>query len=141
MDQLFTEGMTEHYIGLALDVFLRDADQFEEEDLQNPTFQEFVRELGKNLITFKDEKSYVKTARFIDLYGVDDKFIWINLELFLMKKERLFSPRAQVQIMNHFASQQEGSRDFYDFFEFTYLSRQFEKLSTHDLVSIGYNFY
>lgn len=72
---------------------------------------------------------------------VDDKFLWINLELFLMKKEKLFSPKSYVEIMGHFASQQEGSRDFYDFYEFLYMSKTFDNLSTHDLISFGYNFY
>lgn len=63
-----------------------------------------MRELGKNLITFKDEKSYVKTAKFLDLYNIDDKLLWVNLELFLMKKENLFSPKSYIQIMSCFAS-------------------------------------
>lgn len=33
MEQLFTEGMDEKHINIALDVFLRDAAQFKEEDL------------------------------------------------------------------------------------------------------------
>lgn len=100
-----------------------------------------MRELGRNLVTFQDEKSYVKTAKFLDLYCIDDKYLWINLELFLMKKEKKFSPKSMIQIMSCFASQQEGSRDFYDFIEFQYFSKLFEKTSTHDLISIGYNFY
>ncbi len=43
--------------------------------------------------------------------------------------------------MGHFSSQSEGSRDFYDFIEFNYHSKLFEKVSTHDLISLGYNFY
>jgi len=43
--------------------------------------------------------------------------------------------------MNHFSSQNEGSRDFYDYFEFLYFSEKFNKLGTHELVSLGYNFY
>lgn len=43
--------------------------------------------------------------------------------------------------MSHFASQNEGSRDFYDFFEFLFLSRKFDKLNLHDFISLGYNFY
>lgn len=33
MENMFTEGFDEHHIGIALDVFLRDVAQFEEEDL------------------------------------------------------------------------------------------------------------
>lgn len=33
MEQLFTEGMDEKHINIALDVFLRDAAQFKEEDV------------------------------------------------------------------------------------------------------------
>jgi hypothetical protein len=46
-----------------------------------------------------------------------------------------------IEIMSHFASQNEGSRDFYDFFEFLFLSQKFDKVSNHDFVSLGYNFY
>lgn len=138
---MFTEGFSEKHIGIALDIFLRDAGQFQEADLEAPMFKQFLRELGKNLILFQDERSYVKTARFLDVYCVDDKFLWVNLELYLMRKEKMFSPRALVEIMSHFSSQGEGSRDFYDFYEFTYLSKVFDKVSTHEFISIGYNFY
>lgn len=104
METMFTEGFSEHHINLALDIFLRDAHQFEEKDLKTDTFLLFVRELGKNLITFQDEKSYVKTAKFLDLYCIDDKYLWINLELFLMKKEKMFSAKSIVQIMSAFSS-------------------------------------
>ena len=72
--------------------------------MQSPTFQHFLRELGKNLITFMDEKSYVKTAKFLDLYCIEDKYLWINLELFLMKKEKMFTPKSMVEIMSHFSA-------------------------------------
>jgi len=39
MDEMFTEGFGEHHINIALDVFLRDFDQFEESDLEKPTFK------------------------------------------------------------------------------------------------------
>lgn len=42
------------------------------------------------MITFQDPKSYVKTATFLDWFCVDDKFIWINLEQMILKKERAF---------------------------------------------------
>lgn len=40
---MFTEGFDERHISIALDVFLRDAAFFKEEDLENPTFQVFLR--------------------------------------------------------------------------------------------------
>ena len=55
MDNMFTEGFDEHHISIALDLFLRDAAIFEEKDLENPTFKQFLRELGKLMITFQDE--------------------------------------------------------------------------------------
>jgi len=88
-----------------------------------------------------DEKSYVKTAKFLDLYCIEDKYLWINLELFLMKKEKMFTPKVMVDIMSLFSAQMEGSRDFYDFFEFHFLSKTFDKLNNHDFISLGYNFY
>jgi hypothetical protein len=51
-----------------------------------------------------DEKSYVKTAKFLDLYCIEDKYLWINLELFLMKKEKMFTPKSMVEIMSHFSA-------------------------------------
>jgi hypothetical protein len=138
---MFTEGFTEKHLLIALDIFLRDAAQFEEKDLTNPTFKQFVRELGRNLVSFTKEESYVKTAKFLDIFCIDDKYLWVNMEMFLMKKEKLFSPKSLVQILTHFSSQHEGSRDFYDFYEFMYLSKKFEKLNTHDLISLGYSFY
>ena len=54
MDKLFAQGFDEKQLGIALDVFLRDFGQFEEADLEKPTFKIFVRELGVNLITFQD---------------------------------------------------------------------------------------
>lgn len=35
MENMFTEGFTEKHINLALDIFLRDAAQFEEKDLKS----------------------------------------------------------------------------------------------------------
>lgn len=58
-----------------------------------------------------------------------------------MKKENLFSPKSMIEIMGHFSSQNEGSRDLYDFYEFLFTSKKFDKVSTHDLISLGYNFY
>ena len=70
MENMFSEGFNEKHVSLALDVFLRDFDQFEEKDLQSETFQAFVRELGVNIITFKEESTFVKTAKFLDWYCV-----------------------------------------------------------------------
>ena len=62
MENMFAEGFDEHHISIALDVFIRDAAFFEEDDLNSPTFQLFLRELGRNMITFQDDKNYVKVA-------------------------------------------------------------------------------
>ena len=40
------------------------------------------------MVTFVDEKSYVKAAKFLDIYCVDDKDLWINLEIYFLKKEK-----------------------------------------------------
>lgn len=77
----------------------------------------FVRQLGSNLITFQDEKNYVKTAKFLDWYCIDDPHLWINLEQYVIKKERNFSPDSFVKLLHHFSNQGEGSKDFYDFME------------------------
>jgi hypothetical protein len=77
---MFLEGFNEHHISIALDVFIRDAAFFKEEDLENPTFQVFLRELGRNMITFQNPKSYVKVATFLDWFCIEDTNLWINLE-------------------------------------------------------------
>ena len=61
MDNMLEDGLDEHHISLALDVFLRDIAQFEEADLEKPTFHAFLRELGRNMITFQDEKNSATT--------------------------------------------------------------------------------
>ena len=141
LDEMFTSGFDEKHIGIALDVFLRDFGQFEEADLSKPTFKQFVRELGINLITFTKEENYVKAARFMDWYIVDDTTLWVNLELNVIKKENIFTPKSLVIIASHFAAQQEGSQDFYDFIEFQYNSDKFKSLSTHDLITLVYTYY
>jgi len=104
LDQIFTEGFDEKYANMALDVFLRDYAQFEAKDLDNDTFKKFVRDLGLNLITFSEEKSFVKTVRFLDWFVVDDADIWVNMELYIFKKENIFSAESLVAISSHFAS-------------------------------------
>ena len=141
MENMFAEGFDEHHISIALDVFIRDAAFFDEEDLNSPTFQLFLRELGRNMITFQDDKNYVKVAQFLDWYCVDDKLLWVNLEQFILKKERIFSYDSYIKLLSHFSNQNEGSRDFYDFYEFMYTSKIFEKATTEELISIVYSFY
>ncbi len=104
MENMFTDGFNEKHIALALDVFLRDFAQFEEKDLQSDTFKAFVRELGINIVTFKEEASYVKTARFLDWYCVDDSTLWVNLELYVMRQDSLFSGKSLRTILSHFTS-------------------------------------
>ena len=104
MDNMFTDGFDEHHISIALDVFLRDVAQFEDEDLQNPTFKVFLRELGQNMITFKDEKNYIKVAKFLDWFCLEDKLLWINLEQYILKKDRLFSADSYITMLQHFSN-------------------------------------
>ena len=141
LENIFTAGLDEKHIGMALDVFLRDFGQFEEKDLENETFKKFVRELGINQITFTKEENYVKTARFLDWFIVDDATLWVNLEMNLFNKEHMFSPKSLIVIAGHFAAQQEGSQNFYDFLENQYNGGKFAKVETHDLITLAYAFY
>ena len=77
----------------------------------------------------------------MDWFCIDDKLLWVNLEQFVIKKERIFSPSSYVKILSHFANQNEGSRDVYDFYEFMYTSKVFEKATTKELISMVYSFY
>lgn len=141
MEELFTEGFDEKHISIALDVFLRDYGQFEETDLEKQTFKDFVRQLGINLITFTNEKNFVKAARFMDYYCVQDTNLWVNLEMYTMRKDNMFSPSSFIAIVGHFSAQQEGSRDLYDFYEFLYSSDKFKNITTHEMISLLYSFY
>jgi len=141
MEEMFTAGFDEKHVSIALDVFLRDYGQFEEEDLQKATFKEFVRQLGINLVTFTQEKNFVKAARFMDFYCVADSNLWVNLEQYTIKKDSLFSHTGLITILSHFSAQNEGSRDFYDFFEHMYCSEKFKDSSTHEIVTLLYSFY
>jgi len=94
-----------------------------------------------NIITFNNEKSYVKTARFMDWYCISDPTLWVNLETYVIRKETIFSPQSFIAILSHFSAQSEGSRDFYDFIEFQYNSSVFDKVSTHELITLLYSYY
>ena len=45
-----------------------------------------------NLISFNEPASFVKTARFMDWYCINDTDLWVNLEQFVVKKEHIFKP-------------------------------------------------
>ena len=77
----------------------------------------------------------------MDWYCVNDPILWVNMETYVIKKENKFSPMSLIAILSHFSSQMEGSRDFYDFIEFQYNSKVFEKCSTHEIITLLYSFY
>jgi hypothetical protein len=56
------------------------------------------------LVTFKEESSFVKTAKFLDWYCVDDANLWVNLETYVIKKELMFTAPALLSILSHFSS-------------------------------------
>lgn len=141
MDEMFTSGFDEKHISIALDVFVRDFGHFDEKDLEKETFKDFVRQLGVNLITFTHEKNFVKAARFMDYFCVSDSNLWVNMEMYTIRKDTLFSHQSLIAILSHFSAQQEGSRDFYDFFEFMYTSQKFKDCSTHEIITLLYSFY
>ena len=63
-----------------------------------------MRQLGINLITFTNEKNFVKAARFMDFFCIDDSNLWVNLEMYTMKKDNLFGASSQIAILSHFAA-------------------------------------
>jgi hypothetical protein len=93
------------------------------------------------MISFQDEKNYVKAAQFLDWFCVDDKLLWVNMEQFILKKDRIFSAHSYISLLSHFSNQSEGSRDFYDFFEHKFHSKVFVKCTDEEIVSIAYSFY
>jgi hypothetical protein len=48
------------------------------------------------MITFKEEKNYVKVARLLDWFCIDDKLLWVNLEAYILKKDKLFSAESYI---------------------------------------------
>ena len=77
----------------------------------------------------------------MDMYCVEDANLCINLDIFILKKADTFNTSTLIKVMNHFARQQEGSDDFYEYFEHCFISDNFEKLSLSDYITLGYNFY
>lgn len=80
------------------------------------------------MVTFQDEKNYVKAAQFMDWFCIDDSILWVNLEQYAIKKERIFSPESFVKLLQHFSNQGEGSKEFYDFMEHQFASEMFKDL-------------
>lgn len=77
----------------------------------------------------------------MDWYCISDPTLWVNLETYVIRKETIFSPQSFIAILSHFSAQSEGSRDFYDFIEFQYNSTVFDKVSTHELITLLYSYY
>ena len=141
VDNMFTDGISENILVKALDIFIRDANQFNEKDLENPTFKKFLRELSQNFISFSEEESYLKAAQFLDMYCINDNLLWVNLELFTMKKDQLITPKGIIKIMSHFSRQLEGSKDFYYYVEHQFYSGYFDKWNVDDFITLGHNYY
>ena len=137
----FKKVFQKNNLSKALDIFIRDADQFEEKDLKHPIFTKFLKEISKNLVTFSQESNYVKVAQFMDMYCITEPLLWVNLELFVMKKEKSFSPESLIKVMTHFARQLEGSRDFYHYIEHNFTSEFFDDVELDLFISLGYNLY
>ena len=49
-----------------------------------------------NLVLFTNEKNFVKAARFMDYFCVEDSNLWVNLEMYTMRKDNIFSPSSFV---------------------------------------------
>ena len=56
---------------------------------------------------------------------MDDATLWVNLEMNMFNKEHMFSPKSLIVMASHFAAQQEGSQNFYDFMENQYNGKKF----------------
>ena len=93
------------------------------------------------MVSFQDENNYVKAAQFMDWFCVDDSILWVNLEQYIIKKERIYSPSSMAKMLTHFSNQGEGSKDFYDFMEHMYNSEKFIELETKTIISMAYSFY
>ena len=72
--------------------------------MEKPIFKNFVGQLGVNLITLTNDKNFVKAARFMDYYCVSDPNLWVNLEVYTMKKDNLFGASPLIQVLSHFSA-------------------------------------
>lgn len=141
LGNLLKEGFLEEHISMALDVFIKDIHYFNAEDLSNNSFQLFLSELSKNVISFSNDSTILKTAKFLDWYNIDNKNIWYNLERVVTARREYMNPSVLLKILDHFAHQNEGSVEFYDLFQFLFWSDKFDKVNNSDFISLGYNLF
>ena len=141
LEELLKDGFLEHHISLALDVFIKDINFFKEEDLKSKSFQNFLAELSKNLISLSDDKVIYKAAKFMDWYNIDNKNNWYNLERVIVNRKDFINKSTLLKILDHFAHQNEGSVEFYDMFQYLFWSDEFKNINNSEFISLGYNMF
>jgi hypothetical protein len=138
LEELFKDGFLEQHISSALDVFLKDINFFKAEDLKTKSFRLFLRELSTNMLSFSDDMTIYKTAKFLDWFNIVDPYCWYNLERIVISKKETIKVDILLKTLNHFANQNQGSTEFYDLYQYLYWSDHFEKVSNGDYISLAY---
>jgi hypothetical protein len=141
LEGLFKEGFLEDQISSALDVFLKDIKFFKEEDLRNISFKQFIRELSSNMISFSQDSTIYKTAKFLDWFNIKDAYCWYNLERAINNKKDTMRPDIMIKTLNHFANQNQGTGEFYDLYQYLFWSEHFEKVSNSDYLGLAYSLF
>jgi hypothetical protein len=141
LEGLFKDGFIEVQISSALDVFLKDIKFFKEEDLRNKSFRGFIRELSTNMISFTDDMTIYKTAKFLDWFNIKDPYCWYNLERAITNKKDTMRADTMIKTLNHFANQNQGSGEFYDLYQYLFWSDYFDKVSNGDYISLAYSLF
>jgi hypothetical protein len=141
LSNLLKEGFLEDQISAALDVFLKEINFFNTDDLKNANFQKFVKQLSASTITFTDDSVIYKSAKFLDWFNINDKHSWYNLERIVTNRKDLMNPSIMLKTLDHFAHQNEGSMELYDLFQYLFWSGKFKDVKNSDFISLGYNMY
>jgi hypothetical protein len=141
LDNLLKEGFLEEHISLALDVFIKDIHFFQEEDLSNKKFQNFISHLSQCVISFTNDTTIYKTTKFLDWYNIDNKNCWFNLERVITSRHDFINPKILLKILDHFSHQNEGTVEFYDLFQFLFWCDKFDNVPNSDFISLGYNLF
>lgn len=134
-----TDYLSEDVISNALDAFIKDFNKFKEEDLKNDIYKNFIKQIAINLTSFTKDSTIIKCAKFLDWYNVPYRNCWYNLERVVTNKAKTeMSSVALINVLGSFASQNEGSGEFYDLYQYLFWCNKFHKCNLNDLISLAY---
>ena len=122
-------------------MFLKDINFFKEEDTENKSFQNFIRQLSQQIYLFSNDENIYKAAKFLDWYNIEDKNCWYNLERIITNKKDKIKPNILLKTLDHIANQREGTMELYDLYQHLFWSDFFEKCANSEYIGLGYNMF